>query len=227
MTDEAVSNELVHVQFADNPDPRVPCLLLLDTSHSMAGEAIAALNEGLQTFKRDIMQDALARRRVEVAIISFGNRGVNLVQDFVTVDDFEPPVLTAGGSTPLGQALEDGLALLRTRKDVYNQAGVQYYRPWVFLITDGAPTDAWQQQAAQIQQEEATRGLSFFCVGVERADMTTLAQIASDKRPPLKLKGLAFNELFLWLSQSHQRVSHSRIGDQVATPAIGWGSVDV
>ncbi|MEM6428169.1 MAG: VWA domain-containing protein [Deinococcota bacterium] len=222
-----MTHDLVHVQFADNPDPRVPCLLLLDTSHSMAGEAIRALNEGLQTFKQDVMQDALARRRVELAIISFGNGGVSLVQDFVTVDDFDPPTLSAGGSTPLGQALEDGLALLRNRKNTYNQAGVQYYRPWVFLITDGAPTDMWQQAAAQMQQEEAARGVSFFCVGVERADMATLAQIASDKRPPLKLKGLAFKELFLWLSQSQQRVSHSRIGDQVATPAIGWGSVDV
>jgi uncharacterized protein YegL len=190
-------NELELVQLADNPDPRAPCLLLLDTSASMSGEPLRALNEGLQTFHRDVLADDLAKRRVEVAIVTFGHGGTQIAQDFVTVDEWTPPLLKAGGSTPLGEALETGLTLLRSRKDLYKRAGLQYYRPWVFLITDGEPTDTWQDAA----------------------------QKAPSSRPPLKLKGLQFAELFSWLSQSQQRVSHSRVGDQLALPPIGWADV--
>ena len=51
------------VEFAENPEPRCPCVLLLDTSSSMRGARIAALNEGLRAFRDDLMQDALALRR--------------------------------------------------------------------------------------------------------------------------------------------------------------------
>ena len=218
-------NELELVQLAENPDPRAPCILLLDTSASMSGEPIRALNEGLQTFYRDVMADDLAKRRIEVAIITFGHSGVQIVQDFVTIDDWTPSVLQAGGSTPLGQGLETGLNVLKARKDLYKQAGLQYYRPWMFLITDGEPTDAWQESAQKAQQEDTNKGLVFFTVGVEKANMQTLSSIALSSRPPLKLKGLQFSELFLWLSKSQQRVSHSRVGDQLALPPIGWADV--
>ena len=61
------------VEFAENPEPRCPCVLLLDTSGSMQGEPIKALNEGLKTFRDTLIKDPLASRRVEVAVISFNN----------------------------------------------------------------------------------------------------------------------------------------------------------
>lgn len=218
-------NELELVKLAENPDPRAPCLLLLDTSSSMSGKPIKSLNEGIKAFYDDLMKDELARRRVEVAIVSFGSKA-ETIQDFITVDDWTPPSLAASGSTPLGKALETGLELLRKRKDTYKQAGLQYYRPWVFLITDGEPTDSWEAAAKDVRDEDANRGLLFFAVGVENANMKKLAQIAPDERPPLKLKGLHFAELFLWLSQSQQSVSHSKVGDQLALPPIGWAEVN-
>jgi uncharacterized protein YegL len=59
------------IEFAENPEPRCPCVLLLDTSGSMSGEKIAALNAGLQTFRDELLQDNLASKRVEVAIVAF------------------------------------------------------------------------------------------------------------------------------------------------------------
>ena len=218
-------NELELVQLAENPDPRAPCLLLLDTSASMSGDPIQALNQGLQTFYRDVLADELAKRRVEIAIVTFGSGGVQTIQNFVTVDEWMPPTLRAGDSTPLGQALEVGLKLLKDRKEIYKRAGLQYYRPWVFLITDGEPTDTWQDAAQTLHQEDASKGLIFFAVGVEKARMDMLGKIAPATRPPLKLKGLNFADLFLWLSKSQQRVSHSRVGDQLALPPIGWADV--
>ena len=73
------------VEFAENPEPRCPCVLLLDTSASMTGTPIQALNDGLEIFKDNLITDELAKKRVEVAIISFDNQ-VKIVQDFITAD---------------------------------------------------------------------------------------------------------------------------------------------
>lgn len=213
------------VQLAENPDPRAPCLLLLDTSASMSGEPIRALNDGLATFHKDVMADELARRRVEVGIVAFGRGGVTVEQDFTTVETWTPSTLRAGGSTPMGEALATALELLGKRKEIYKQAGLQYYRPWLFLITDGEPTDRWEEAAQAARDADEGGGLLLFAVGVEGADMARLARIAPPERPPLKLKGLQFAELFMWLSQSQQQVSHSRVGDQLALPPIGWADV--
>ncbi len=214
---------LEDVEFQDNPDPRCPCLLLLDTSGSMSGAPIQALNQGLQTFQMDIVKDALAQRRVEVGIITFGNGGVRQIQDFVIAENFQAPTLSASGNTPMGEAINRGIEMLRARKDQYKNHGIAYYRPWIFMITDGAPTDSWQAAAQGIESEESNKGLAFFAVGVASANMNILSQIAV--RPPLMLQGLNFVDLFLWLSQSQQRVSNSKIGEQTALPPPGWAVV--
>ncbi len=214
------------VEFAENPEPRCPCVLLLDTSGSMNGPAIDALNKGLQSFKDDLIKDSLASRRVEVAVVAF-NSEVTVVQDFVTADQFNPPTLTASGMTHMGAAINQSLDMLAARKTQYRSSGVAYYRPWVFLITDGAPQGELDQvvdQAAQrVREEEAAKRVAFFAVGVENADINRLSQISV--RAPVKLVGLNFVEMFVWLSASMQRVSQSQVDEQVALPPPGWGAV--
>jgi uncharacterized protein YegL len=232
---------LEEVEFADNPEPRCAVLLLLDTSGSMQGRRIDQLNEGLRSLDRALKQDPLASLRVELAVIGFGGQarvidvrgdedGGEIEPDasraFVTVDGFRAPLLVANGSTPMGSAVEQGLALIRERKRMYKENGIDYFRPWVFLITDGKPTDrGWEAAADAIRAEESARGISLYAVGVEGADFGKLARFTGE-RPPLKLKGLAFEELFVWLSKSLAAVSQSRPGDQTPLPPVGWGEVD-
>lgn len=214
------------VEFAENPEPRCPCVLLLDTSGSMQGAAIDALNQGLFAFKQDLIDNSLASRRVEVAVVAFDS-DVRVEHDFVTADVFEPPVLTAQGLTCLGTGIHKALDMISARKAVYRNSGVAYYRPWIFTITDGEPQGEPEQiveQATQrIKEDEANKRVAFFTVGVENANMSRLGQISV--RAPLKLKGLNFTELFLWLSASMSAVSHSRLDEQVALPPVGWGVV--
>jgi uncharacterized protein YegL len=234
------SNLLDQAEFADNPEPRCPVVLLLDTSGSMVGKPIEELNAGLRTFSSALKSDRLASLRVEVSVITFGGsvRALDIQggstkevpfdahQTFVTVDSFQPPSLSASGNTPMGEAVQRALVLLNERKEIYKQNGLDYFRPWMFVITDGRPTDSvWEAAAEQIKQEESRKGVIFYGVGVENADMQVLATF-SDIRPPLKLKGLAFEELFQWLSKSLSVVAHSRPGEQAPLPPVGWGQVD-
>jgi uncharacterized protein YegL len=219
---------LEHVEFAENPDPRCPCILLLDVSSSMQGDSIEALNEGLKAFQREVSGDTIAARRVEIAIITFGSEA-RTVQDFVTVDQFTAPELRASGQTHMGAGIETALNLLEQRKAAYRHSGVAYYRPWVFLITDGAPLgepDAVVDAARQrLLAEQTANKLAFFAVGTESANFQKLQTFASPDRPPLRLKGVQFVELFEWLSRSQQAVAQSRPGEQVALPPAGWAAV--
>jgi uncharacterized protein YegL len=191
----------------------------------MQGEPIGQLNDGLVVFKDELAADPLAQKRVEVALITFGP--VHIHSDFQTVDQFQPPRLEAAADTPMGAAILQALTLLEQRKQTYKSNGISYYRPWVFLITDGAPTDAWKEAAKRIRTDEEAKKLSFFAVGVEGAHFEVLEEIAV--RKPLKLKELRFRDLFVWLSNSLSAVSRSKLDDQVqlenpATPE-GWASV--
>ena len=232
-------NLLDQAEFADNPEPRCPVVLALDTSGSMNGAPIQELNQALKTFAAALQADRLASLRVEVAIVTFGGQvkvlglaesGKSVTFEaqnaFVTVDHFSPPKLEATGNTPMGEAVTRALSLLRERKVIYHQSGMDYFRPWLFVITDGKPTDSnWETAAAQVKEEETRKGVTFYGVGVENADLNVLAKF-SDARPPLKLKGLAFGELFQWLSKSLAVVAHSRPGEQAPLPPVGWGAVD-
>jgi uncharacterized protein YegL len=177
----------------------------------MQGRPIAELNEGIRLYRSELLADPLAAKRVEVAVVTFGEEA-KTVSDFTTAEHFEPPLLHADGSTPMGAAINLGLAMVEQRKLAYRANGVPYFRPWIFLITDGAPTDEWRFAARKVKSGEEHRGFAFFAVGVEGADFDVLREVAT--RAPLKLQGLRFRDLFQWLSNSQRSLSQSTPGEQ-------------
>lgn len=218
-------------QFTENPENRCPSVLILDISGSMQGEPIKQLQDGIAIYRDSLAADSLAQKRVDVAIVTFGGT-VEVVQSFTNALNFTTPTLAAHGDTPMGEAIVTALKMLEDRKTEYKNGAIQYYRPWVFLITDGGPTDVdtnyWTDAKNLIKSGEGKK-FSFFAVGVEGANMDRLSEL-SPARSPLKLQGLEFRKLFEWLSGSQKDVSKSNPGDKVALkdPTAGpngWAQV--
>ena len=160
------------VDLGDSTQPHVATVLLLDTSGSMDGEKIRSLNEGLKTFKEDIEQDELAAKRVDLAVITFDD-SVQINHNFSSIEGFDPPSLTAGGYTTMGDAILKAAEMIEERKQQYKQKGIDFYRPWIFMITDGEPTDMqpgdskWNEVIKVVHNGEANKKFMFFGVAVE------------------------------------------------------------
>ena len=211
-------------ELVDNPTPRVPVVLCLDCSWSMHGDPIRELNEGVKTFYDAINADEVARYSAEICIVTFGP--AQKETDFQTLDmNPHPPILTADGNTPMGEAVKLSLDLLESRKGEYRSKGVDYYQPWLVLMTDGAPyggsTAVLNEQIDRVAQMVQDRKLTVFPIGIgDNADMKVLNRF-SPGRAALKLKGLNFADFFSWLSKSVSKVSQSTPGDKITLDVQG------
>jgi uncharacterized protein YegL len=201
-------DEQFEFETADNPESRCPVVLLLDNSSSMRGEPIKELCQGLKLFKQNIIDDEIASLRVEVAIITFGGQP-KMVHDFSSVDEIELMELSATGDTPMGAAIEMALDSLEKRKNMYKKFHLDYYQPWLILITDGEPTDNYHRATIRIKDSVAKDKLYFLAIGVENANIDKLRDITGSEFPPALLKTTSFKSLFKWISDSLSQKSVS------------------
>ncbi|OWV13939.1 VWA domain-containing protein [Fibrobacter sp. UWB5] len=215
----------------NNPSTRVPVCLVLDTSGSMSGDPINELSEGVRLFYDAVRSDETALYSAEISVVTFGGT-VTRKTDFNTLEhQSETPEFYANGGTPMGEAMNMALDMLEQRKSEYKSSGVDYYQPWIVLMTDGRPNGDNSELSRAIQRTcdmVNERKLTVFPIGIgEEADMDVLARF-SPKRPPLKLQGLNFKEFFAWLSKSVSKVTQSSPGDKIKldTDGInGWAEL--
>ncbi len=229
-----MANELVLYaeDLVENPTPRVPVILCLDTSTSMAGDPIMELAKGVALFYESIFDDEIARYSAEIGIVTFGYGGVQRAAEFGPVEREPSLDIQAGGRTPMGEAVCQALDMLEDRKQEYQSAGVDYFQPWLVLMTDSMPNDAnpgvIREAIQRIGDLVRQKRLSIFPIGIGlHADMDTLRQF-SPKRDPVRLRGLEFRKFFEWLSASVQQVSASTPGRKVPLDEEGikgWGAV--
>lgn len=135
----------------NNPTPRVPICLCLDTSGSMSGEPIDELNEGVRTFYEAIREDEIAMYAAEICIVSFNSTAEKIV-DFANIDRQETPILNAYGNTAMGEGVNLALDLLEQRKQEYKDKGVDYFQPWLVLMSDGAPNGSNEELQRAMQR---------------------------------------------------------------------------
>lgn len=176
------------------------------------------LNTGLQRFVSDILADPLAKLAADVAVMTFA-RTVATVKEFGPIRDTDNALkitVSQENETLLGEAVELALSELDSRKRIYREHGVEYYQPWLVVMTDGVPTSTRHRKLQERLKELATnRKLSVFVFGIGRADLSELSFI-SPGRPLMQINDQKFPELFAWLSRSVRIVSMSMPGDGVS-----------
>lgn len=203
-----------------NPTTRLPVCLCLDTSYSMSGDPIAELNKGVAFFFDAIKSDEIARYSVELSIITFDSKA-ECILDFANIDRQIIPNLSVNGATSMGEGVELSLDLLEARKAEYSKKGVDYYQPWMVLMTDGHPTDDVSVAIDRVTKLATDKKLTLFSVAIgDSADISILKEFSTMK-DNLVLKVTSaeyFKEFFDWLSQSVSVASQSVPGDKPTLP---------
>ena len=216
----------------NNPTARVPVCLCLDVSGSMDGDPVNELNRGVQLFYDAIKEDEVAMYSAEICIVTFGGSRAVCLEDFGSLEmQPDPPLLKADGMTPMGEAVNMALDLLDRRKKEYKDKGVDYYQPWMVLMTDGSPNGDPRELTRAIQRTKelvVSKKLTVFPIGIgPAADMEILSQF-SPERTPVRLQGVKFREFFSWLSKSVSKTSQSMPGEKIDLDLDGikgWGTL--
>lgn len=220
-----------------NPSARVPVCLCLDVSGSMDGDPIKELSDGIQLFYDAVMEDEVTRYSVEVCIVVFDSQA-SVMCDFQDIGKQTVPTLRASGTTHMGEGVNLALDCLERRKQEYASKGVDYYQPWLVLMTDGEPygeaTHITEEAMKRTTNLVMDRKLTIFPIGIGRDAKYAALKGFSPKTAPLKLDGLKFREFFEWLKNSAARVSTSSPGDSVKLAPVdnfksntGWDTLDV
>lgn len=195
---------------------RLPVYLLLDCSSSMTGQPIEQVRQGLRALLHDLSTEPMAIETVYLSVITFHSTAQQVIP-LTELLQFKEPHIEANGATALGAALR----LLRdrlekeVRKNTEDQKGD--WKPLVFLMTDGMPTDAWEVAADDIKKQKIANLIAFAAgPGAEVKNLKHITEIVlkSDDLSPGTLKAF-----FQWMSQSILRTGKSvQVMTQEGTP---------
>jgi uncharacterized protein YegL len=168
-------------------------MILVDGSGSMAGPPINELNAGLKVLEAELKNDDIARQRVQICVVQFSGRDqVDVLCDWTDAMAFTAPHVNANGQTPMGKAVATAMQKIEEQKQRYKSHGIPYNRPWLFLLTDGEPTDSgWESIANQCRTAEQAEKFVVWPIGVgNQADLNKLGRFST--RAPAKMNGLKF-----------------------------------
>ncbi len=214
-----------NLPYASNPENRVLAIGIADASFSMReNERIEKLNSGSQKLLETINSDVLARRRVDLAWIKCNNSSPELILPITTVQDIKdhPNAFSfeASGGTPMNESLLLAMELVEKHKEKLKQNGIAYYKPMIFVLSDGEFYVS-QETIRKLHQSEERNGHTIFPVGVGKdVRAEDLAAISSKGRAFL-LDDTNFADLFEFMSSSLSSVSQSSPGDKLSVAIPG------
>lgn len=210
------------INFEGNSRQRTPCVLVLDCSGSMEGDRINQLNAGLREFKNSLTEDPVAMTSVSVCIVSVGgpSNSADVMMDFVDAIDFEPIDLKADGTTPLGEGIILALNKIEDFKKEAKEHDNKYTRPWLFVMSDGEPTDdsnVWSEAVKRSMEAETGKKAVIFSIAIGNGNTSKLQEIT--QKSVAQMSGIRFKEFFVWLSGSLSKASKTTEGTDVQLPA--------
>lgn len=178
---------------------RLPVYLLLDTSGSMHGEPIEAVKNGVQVLVSTLRQDPYALETAYLSIITFDSTA-RQVSPLTELSMFQTPGLSANGTTALGEALS--LVSKRVDKEVTKTTPELKgdWKPIVFIMTDGAPTDNWQKGLQDFKKQKF--GMVVACAAGQNANTDVLKQITETVVQLDTADSSTIKAFFKWVSAS-------------------------
>jgi uncharacterized protein YegL len=178
---------------------RLPVYLVLDNSGSMHGEAIEAVKNGVQVLASTLRQDPYALETAFISVITFNTEAEQLVP-LTDLVSFQPPDIRAQGITSLGKALQlvtrkIGEEVVKTTPDRRGD-----WKPLIFLMTDGSPTDDWRVGLAELRK--AKPGMIIACAAGLNADVSVLKEISEVVVQLDTADSNTIKKFFQWISAS-------------------------
>ena len=146
----------------------VAVLLLVDTSASMAGEKICAVEHAINGFI-DEFKGSYEAECTDICIVSFSDE-TKIVQPFTCASNLAEIALEASGLTSLWEALSLSIDLLNNQRRLYQQLAITYYKPRIFLITDGTPTDIGDIVIPKLKSDVANNRYGLCVLGLPGYD---------------------------------------------------------
>ncbi len=178
---------------------RLPVYLLLDTSGSMYGEPIEAVKNGVQVLVSTLRQDPYALETAYLSIITF-NSSAQQVTPLTELSAFQQPNIDAGGCTALGEALTLLATKIDTEVTKTTTEVKEDWKPLVFIMTDGAPTDNIDQGIAELKKRKV--GMIVACAAGQGANTNTLKKITECVVQLDTADSATIKSFFKWVSAS-------------------------
>ena len=206
---------------------RLPVYLLLDTSGSMNGEPIEAVRQGVKALLMELKSDPQALETAYLSVITFDSVA-RQVCPLTEIMSFKEPDLQANGITSLGAALR---LLTECINDEVHKAGPDQkgdWKPLVFILTDGAPTDDWEDAAEELRNSKPANIIA--CAAGAQADTSVLKKITNNVLMMNSLSAGDLAQFFAWVSGSIKMSSGSvdaMPGQPIELPAPPQGFVIV
>lgn len=186
---------------------RLPVYLVLDVSESMAGPAIEAVDKSVQALVAELKKDPHALETAHMSVITFAREAKQVVP-LTDIADFIAPKLSVRTGTSLGKALR--LLLESMAHEVVRTSDCQKgdYKPLVYLLTDGHPTDDWRPAVESVRQANSPKIANIIAVGCgPDADVEILRQISDTVLLIPEASQESLSRFFVWLSASVQSAS--------------------
>jgi len=181
---------------------KLPVYVLLDTSGSMQGEPIEAVNAGMETLISALRQDPYALETVFMTIITFDAEARTIVP-MTPLEDIVLPQITTprSGPTHLGLALESLGAKVRSEVVRGTDTAKGDWAPYLFVMTDGKPSDTqlYAEQCLQIRKLGFASIIG--CAAGPKAREEDLRPLCDHIVRLDTMDSSAFNKLFRWVSE--------------------------
>ncbi len=178
---------------------KLPVYLLLDTSGSMLGEPVEAVKNGIQVMVNGLRQNPQAIETVHLSVITFDSMA-RQVMPLTDIASFQVPEIKAGGTTALGEALElvsrcMDTEVMRTTTDRKGD-----WKPLVFIMTDGVPTDDWKKGLQEFRKRKTAYTIA--CVAGTQAATGVLKEITPNVLHLATADSHSIAQFFTWVTAS-------------------------